>query len=714
MLDTPFNDARANASEWAAMYRALGLQVIPAHGPSDGDKWKRPFGSWLEFQDTLAPDAVFKRWFDPQAGEHRANLNMGLITGAASGGLLVIDLDRKDGSKAFEWWAGLIAVHNANLEPETWKAISGGGGGHMMFRAPPGYVPPTFKAPSMGVDVRGQGGFVMCAPSLHASGNSYSWWPGNEPWACDLMVAPGWVTDAVEDLRMAHGGAVLAQERTSNRTRTEQPSGQVVDQWGRDIDGREQKILAAVWAAVVDLYRECPIPPPQALQEAEVARLFEQYERTTRSRLAPVQGASNADLLEAEGRGVSEFWRKWNYAMRHWHTKVAEAAREPRPFVEAAREHAAMNGFASIADDFPTQQASPLSSTSESNGPKAADTLHGQAPQQGWVIPEWLVEGEVNSLYGMGGLGKSTLAQQLAYAAATGETWLGLPVNKRSSLAVFCEDNWGVLHRRHDAIRRGAGQVIGNPYSDVYLWPRFGHESVLLGFTSDRPAHGLFYQQLQQEIDRLNPGLLILDNISNVFAGNEIDRAQVTYFLSVTLNALIQQQVAKDRSLTILLLGHPSISGGQTQGFSGSTAWENGVRSRLYLSKPEGASNDERTLSRRKSNYAASGDETAIKLLWTQGAFTSLDSHTIKQAVRAHGLVQRVTDQVAFAWARKLPYMERAGHDRNLHARLTEEFCHGEIRRDMVLEAISEAIEDGLIYPSANRAKRGWRPSGGD
>ena len=109
-----FDDEWANATDWVRMYRKVGLQVVPAHLPSEGGQWKRPFGDWLEFQDTPIPESQIARWYDPQAGEHRLRRNMGAITGRASGGVFVIDLDAKPGSIARHWWGSLMITQYYN------------------------------------------------------------------------------------------------------------------------------------------------------------------------------------------------------------------------------------------------------------------------------------------------------------------------------------------------------------------------------------------------------------------------------------------------------------------------------------------------------------------------------------------------------------------------------------------------------------------------
>jgi len=74
----------------------------------------------------------------------------------------------------------------------------------------------------------------------------------------------------------------------------------------------------------------------------------------------------------------------------------------------------------------------------------------------------------------------------------------------------------------------------------------------------------------------------------------------------------------------VMLLAHPSLTGlNSGSGSSGSTAWNNSVRSRLYLSRivAEGLEPDPdaRLLSTKKANYGPVGGEIAMK--WREGVF---------------------------------------------------------------------------------------------
>ena len=181
-----FDPDFADPTEWARMYRDAGLQVVPAMTPSENrTQWKRPaLPKWRALEHELAPDLTFERWYGEQ-GEHARRNNMGMITGQCSGNVFMIDLDLHKNPAAATWWDGLLALHNMGGDIETPRQTTGGGGKQILFQAPAGWTPPTCKT-SIGVDIRGQGGFAMLPPSMHESGTPYKWDAGLEPWDMEI------------------------------------------------------------------------------------------------------------------------------------------------------------------------------------------------------------------------------------------------------------------------------------------------------------------------------------------------------------------------------------------------------------------------------------------------------------------------------------------------------------------------------------------------
>jgi len=118
------------------------------------------------------------------------------------------------------------------------------------------------------------------------------------------------------------------------------------------------------------------------------------------------------------------------------------------------------------------------------------------------------------------------------------------------------------------------------------------------------------YHRLERTCRETGARLLVLDNVAHL-TSEEIERAKVAAFMNAG------NRLALSIGGSVLLLGHPNKLG---QEFSGSTAWENQVRSRLYMAEPKADSDpDLKVLRRAKSNYARKGEE--IEFRWHRGAF---------------------------------------------------------------------------------------------
>lgn len=342
-------------------------------------------------------------------------------------------------------------------------------------------------------------------------------------------------------------------------------------------------------------------------------------------------------------------------------------------------------------------------------GPFRASDLAGEPPERRWVVKDWIVEGAVNSLYGDGGLGKTLLAQQLACCVSVGAPWLGVETIKGAVLAILCEDDKNELWRRHNEIKASMGHAIGNPFHDVWLWPRGGEDNVLVKWDRDgSPVLGKLAQRIENAVAELNPTLLILDTLADFYGGNEIDRPQVNYFIKTVLGGLIKARAVLGFPLTVLLLGHPSVAGKSTgSGYSGSTAWNNAVRSRMYLARPEEGGSDERVLTRGKANYAKSGDETAIRLYYEAGVLLpQIDSDDVNGLWLAKREVVQAADK---AWRTGKPYSAQKGHQRFIYTALAADLKQDGYEPTLVRQAVRECIDEGQIMPSSSNGKRGYR-----
>ncbi|MGY5803382.1 AAA family ATPase [Rhizobium sp. LEGMi12c] len=239
--------------------------------------------------------------------------------------------------------------------------------------------------------------------------------------------------------------------------------------------------------------------------------------------------------------------------------------------------------------------------------------------QREWIVEDFIPAKTVTIVNGDGATGKSLLLLQLAVCAAAGGYWCGREVAKGSCLFISAEDDEDELHRRLVDVARGHSLGISD-LSDLLYRSLAGEDAILAAPESKggllKPTR--LFSQLEMLIAERRPMLVVLDTLADVFGGDEINRAHARQFIGI-LRGLCSKYEA-----TVILLAHPSLSGmASGSGSSGSTAWNNSARSRLYLERVkegnEEPDTDVRVLSKKKINYGKAGDE--IRLRWVDGMF---------------------------------------------------------------------------------------------
>jgi hypothetical protein len=128
---------------------------------------------------------IISGWWD------RRHLNIGIATGEGSG-IWVFDIDGDEGEAELR---KLEAEHGAL--PVTVEVITGKGR-HLYFRWPADREVRGRIAVGPGIDVRGNGGYVLAPPSIHPNGRVYTWsvdsggsFEDAPEWLLDLVVKGG-------------------------------------------------------------------------------------------------------------------------------------------------------------------------------------------------------------------------------------------------------------------------------------------------------------------------------------------------------------------------------------------------------------------------------------------------------------------------------------------------------------------------------------------
>ena len=249
-----------------------------------------------------------------------------------------------------------------------------------------------------------------------------------------------------------------------------------------------------------------------------------------------------------------------------------------------------------------------------------ADWQGSRAPAYDWMVDGCFLRGTVAILAGDGGLGKSLLCQQLCTAAAVGRAWLGLPVARVRSLALFCEDDRDELQRRQEAINRYYDCSMAD-LEDVMILDRAGRDSVLMRFGrwGDEGHTTPAFEKIKLLAEEHGAQILILDTVADVFSGNEIDRNQPRTFVRLL------RRWALERQGVVILTQHPSVAGmSEGSGRSGSTGWRNSVRSMVYLTKDKkDEDGNNRVLKTMKMNAGKSDGK--YKLTWHKGVFVRIE-----------------------------------------------------------------------------------------
>lgn len=165
-------------SKQAIAFVRAGFSILPLHYPVELEngficscgnrdcRWpaKHPVSRLVPdgFKNASCQEDVVAGWF-----RGHKPCNIGIITGQKSG-LVVLDIHPRHGGN--ETLAKIEKEYGPI--PSTCRFSTGGDGTHILFQHPGRHVPTGKLGP--GVDVQGDGGYVVAPPSRHIDGAHYS------------------------------------------------------------------------------------------------------------------------------------------------------------------------------------------------------------------------------------------------------------------------------------------------------------------------------------------------------------------------------------------------------------------------------------------------------------------------------------------------------------------------------------------------------------
>ena len=255
---------------------ALGLKVVPVHSPVMVNGVISCSCSLGAGCRSIGKHPIPNKWGEAASGEVESikawwktfkKANLGVVAGNQSG-VVVIDIDPRHGGE--DSLDDLQA--RMGKFPDTATVITGSGGQHIYFKHPGGIVRNSAGALGAGIDVRGDGGFVVGPGSIHSTGGFYEWEASSDPSQVGFAEMPQWLQK-------------LIYEPPKARTTTTLGDGLIIEGsrnvWLASLAGAVRRkgcgykpVFAAVWFANLEICN-----PPLERDECErIAKSILRYE----------------------------------------------------------------------------------------------------------------------------------------------------------------------------------------------------------------------------------------------------------------------------------------------------------------------------------------------------------------------------------------------------------------------------------------------------
>lgn len=274
--------------DFARAYAGLKMQSFPCL-PKD----KKPMVKWADVATT--EDNMLLGWWETTPAA-----NIGIATGKRSG-VVVLDVDADH--NGYESLAELAINYGAL--PDTPMTKTGSGGRHIFFKHPGIEIRNSAGKLGQGLDIRGDGGYVVAPPSIHPNGNKYEWIikPSQMPFA----EMPDWMIELLQEKNVitepqAGTGHIISGERNNALTKF----AGAMRRKGADED--------TIFLALKDHNRKICQPPLTDGEVLQIARSVTRYEPQDAPKIVlalpdafDVIDKLEADILERQ-RNPKDVW----------------------------------------------------------------------------------------------------------------------------------------------------------------------------------------------------------------------------------------------------------------------------------------------------------------------------------------------------------------------------------------------------------------------
>lgn len=549
--------------ELAQHYVAAGYPVFPCRAkpedvtdPSTGEietkHEKTPYTSnGLRGASRFA--RIIQRWWSDNP-----DALVGVPTGAPSG-FWVLDLDLKPGVADGHQWLEAMESANGPL-PETRRAKTANGGTHIFFRHVNGVR--NRGGLGSGVDVRGEGGYVVMPGSVMSDGRHYKWIS-----EAPIADAPDWLLELVLPRQASSGPAqpFSYQAGTNDHYVNKAVDDELTLLATAGQGGRGAQLNASAYALgqFVGAGALSRAEAEQALYGAAQANGVAQKDGE-RETWAKIRRGLDAGMRQPRSIPEAEFQQD--------NTRLVDISRMIKNGLSKARTAPAVVDEDVVHEDAPQEQL-PAEPPADPEPEPPAGPLHATAFK--WIDPKTLPRREfaygthlirkyVSVTVSPGGLGKTSLSLAESLAMASGRALLGVKPPQRLKVWVFnAEDPRDEMERRIMAAcvhyNLSPADIEGHLFLDS------GREQELVVAIEDKKA-GVKIQEpiveaVVEQIERNGIDVMIVDPFVSTHGVNENDNgaidkvaklwAQIADYTNCAIDIVHHLRKVADREATV-------------------------------------------------------------------------------------------------------------------------------------------------------------------
>lgn len=410
---------------------------------------KQPLCKWREAA-TQDPNKIELMFSNPNAKL------IGMPTGLASG-ISVIDIDVNNGKQGKKW-----LEDNREKLGNTLYAQTQSGGWHFYYS----HKDDVANAAGLGsgcVDIRGEGGYVICPPS-----DGYTFLNDE-----DLIDFPDFLL-----------GSSLPEVFTPNDTEP------VTDMFGSITDGREKYMSDLVYASIMNYRKDNGSLPSE---EYMVENVWTIYALKVKSR--------HSDGLEAEDRGITMFMKKVR-------STLAKLSRNDAPVLGEFDDPEPMPEY--------VEETEPLDARRYKSY-RIGDLK--KMPKPKFLISPYLLENSFACLFGAPASYKSFLALDWALSLSHGVDWNGRATEKSTVVYLALEGQSGLL-QRIDAWHNDNGLDPDDIEFICFIMPLSLADEAAEG--SDMTG---MIGEIEYQLKDGKPKLIVVDTLARSFTGKDENSA---------------------------------------------------------------------------------------------------------------------------------------------------------------------------------------------